>query len=287
MTHPNHQCGHNRQLNNGMCFNKNDVDTLRKAYLQAHPQDSPPKHDAEFIQWLEHRFPSCKKNHRCLLQQPFIKKQQSTQELVQQVFLPKGPSHSEEWLNTTHINTVMNQIAEKHENTLYAGTYPSNLEDFGLGDLNFGDLQKEGYHRVAMVVNTDPSWKSGQHWVALWTDFQKGHVYYWDSVGNWPPPPMLRFMSRCVEYMVERDNTHPHHIEKKYDIHYNTHEIQKENSQCGVYCVYTLTQLMKGRPYRDIIKEARTDKEMAFCRDFYWEASPERKKHSKHYHICH
>lgn len=283
----NQQCGHNRQLQRGMCFNHNDVCLIAKAYKTEYPDDELPNDENEIIVHLENRFSACKRSHRCLLQQPFVRKYQETKALASQVLLPEGPKEPEEWLSTTHINNVLDQFVAKYPDTLYTKAVPSDfrqIPELGIRDLNFAELQKNGTHKIAMVVNTDPSWKSGQHWVAIWINFKKGHVYYWDSVGNLPPKPMLFFMTDCVKYMMERDGITD--IGKNYDIYCNVNEIQKLDSQCGVYCINTLVQLMKGRKYRDIIDDALSDKQMEICREYYY-FTRQRKGDGKKYRVCH
>jgi hypothetical protein len=48
-----------------------------------------------------------------------------------------------------------------------------------------------------MVVNTDPGWAKGAHWVSIYC-LSPTHVEYFDSLGIWAPPsePICTFLSR-------------------------------------------------------------------------------------------
>jgi hypothetical protein len=52
-----------------------------------------------------------------------------------------------------------------------------------------------------LVCNTDPSYKLGQHWVALYVDFRR-HGEYFNSFGRKPPAIIKDYMNRhCVDWL--------------------------------------------------------------------------------------
>jgi len=69
------------------------------------------------------------------------------------------------------------------------------------------------------IVNFDPSYKSGTHWICIKLDPTKQN-YYFDSYGN-PPfhPEMLRFLSSNYEY-------------NKFQLQYPL------TTSCGQWCIY-------------------------------------------------
>ena len=73
-----------------------------------------------------------------------------------------------------------------------------------------------------IIVNTDPSYKPGQHWVAISID-AKGHGYYFDSFGF---PPLVKNIFKFIS-------------EKAFNgWSYNRRQLQNVmSSTCGNYCV--------------------------------------------------
>lgn len=76
---------------------------------------------------------------------------------------------------------------------------------------------------AALVVNTDPSYKPGEHWVALYYD-GVGKFTYFDSFGL---PPRHRELTD----FIERNSNTPYS--------YNPHILQDLLSvACGLYAIY-------------------------------------------------
>ena len=82
----------------------------------------------------------------------------------------------------------------------------------------------------AFVVNTDPHYKPGKHWVAIYiTPFKK--AIYFDSFGLAPwQPEICKFIK-----------------ENSLTLVYNSTPIQSLISQtCGLFCIYFLQKMSKG-----------------------------------------
>ena len=72
-----------------------------------------------------------------------------------------------------------------------------------------------------MICNTDPSYKSGEHWIAIYFDVN-GTGEYFDSFGREPEPVFARFINRyCRSFVCNRE------------------QLQSALSRfCGHYCVF-------------------------------------------------
>lgn len=70
-----------------------------------------------------------------------------------------------------------------------------------------------------LVCNTDPSYKPGQHWIAIFVD-SKGHGEFFDSFGRRPDYRFERYMNEhCIAWT------------------YNKRQLQSIiSSFCGYYC---------------------------------------------------
>lgn len=66
---------------------------------------------------------------------------------------------------------------------------------YSIDKLPFYILEKP----FGIVVNLDPSWKPGSHWVAIYCP-KYGQVIYFDSFGLQPPNQIKVFIERNVKY---------------------------------------------------------------------------------------
>lgn len=77
-------------------------------------------------------------------------------------------------------------------------------------------LLKSGFY----IVNTDPNYLPGSHWVALYIN-KNNYAYYFDSLGNVPINSVANILDR-----------------NKITYDYNTKRIQGDKSDvCGDYCL--------------------------------------------------
>ena len=88
------------------------------------------------------------------------------------------------------------------------------------------------------IINTDPAWKPGRHWVAI---YKGEETEYFDSFGEEPTVPAI------CEFLNEYK--------------YNTHELQQSTSStCGHYCIYYLIHRCRGYSMENITSRFGSDK---------------------------
>ena len=96
-----------------------------------------------------------------------------------------------------------------------------------------------------LVVNTDPSYAPGQHWVAIHIN-SYGYGEWFDSYGLSPS-----FYNAKFETYLKRNTTH---------FEYPQIQLQELSSTvCGVYCIYFLTLRAQGIPYETILSPFNDD----------------------------
>ena len=83
---------------------------------------------------------------------------------------------------------------------------------------------------VALIANTDPTHKPGQHWVAFF--FSKSTVYFFDSYGRSPAKS-------------------PFHRLMKYRRHQKvfSRRLQGDGRTCGYYCLYFILAMIQNRNF--------------------------------------
>lgn len=92
-----------------------------------------------------------------------------------------------------------------------------------------------------LVVNTHPSDRPGEHWVAIYITKQK-HGYFFDSFGN--PPGCDRFPEEIINFLNHNC----------YEMSYSRKQVQNNRSTtCGQHCVFFLCHIQKGLSYARVI----------------------------------
>lgn len=87
------------------------------------------------------------------------------------------------------------------------------------------------------IVNFASTSEPGTHWVCYFNEKRLKYVIYFDSYGLPPPEEIKKYLETSGK-----------------QIQYNTGTIQKMGTNlCGVYCIYMIKELNKGRDYYDII----------------------------------
>ena len=134
------------------------------------------------------------------------------QESLEKVFRPKMPFPWKKdirmWLNTLDIGNVLEQYPFYYEDFEFIGVVPLDFDkQIGPGqcivtelcNINIEKLYKKGKRRLGVVFNMDPSHKKGSHWIAMYMDFNKGGIYYFDSYGLKPQTEIARLLARLRE----------------------------------------------------------------------------------------
>lgn len=90
----------------------------------------------------------------------------------------------------------------------------------------------------AYILNTDPHYKKGYHWVAVYIDQLKKNGYYFDSYGL--PPVRNEF----VDFFRENCTNYTYNDVRVQDI---------KSNACGEFCLYFLIHMSYGWSPDDII----------------------------------
>jgi hypothetical protein len=281
----------------------------------------------------------CKEEH-CLLNTHYA--QNDSQ--IEKNFRPEIPTEwyndPNTWLSTVDIEEVLKQYEDAHPELVTVVTpidwfakdsYGRNVSDI-LKNLNIEEYLKNGKSKLGVVFNLDPHYQGGSHWTALFCDFMKGFIYYFDSYAVIPEKEIQKLMQKVktqgnklllkkilkhtdisqdfrqkADFVKIKNNTikiknpsHPkafseeniiffsknnrlvgnsvNQIKKKKgnlltlknNIHssadnclqieqvsfqptWNRNRFQYQDSECGVFSIYFLEQLIEGKELKDII----------------------------------
>ena len=199
----------------------------------------------------------------CWMQQPEIKSVSTSIDVYKPPMPKEWYDNPDEWLNTLDIQAIMQQYERAYHQFRFIGPVPMDFDKkmgFGhcvvdeLCNINVRKLHSSGIRQIGVIFNLDSHDKPGSHWVAMFCCMNQCGIYYWDSYGMEPTNEVTKLMTRMKE--------HCDIMGKNMDIKINNIRHQYKNSECGVYSLHFIIQLLKGRSFESIVNNIIRDEEM-------------------------
>jgi hypothetical protein len=188
----------------------------------------------------------------CWIEQEFVKRVGSKE--LESNFRPKMPrswkKNPYEWLSSVDIQSVMAQYEEKYPEFYFIGPVPIDFdyrENMGqcvvdeLCNINIANLLKNGTTKVGVIFNLDKHDQPGSHWIALFMDIKEHIICFFDSYGHEPPNEIKVLIDRLQKQASELPP--PDNFKFTYNCNKTRH--QYEHSECGVYSIYFVIQLLE------------------------------------------
>jgi len=271
------KCGPTISFENGSCIPLNLLVKMAIAYNKSNRENSiqlydtleeisPDKYKTYLLFEFQKRFKNS--NHsEWVNNRVFDNMKKEDKELLQtSVFRPEGPQGQFQWLSTVDINKTLSQYENKYPDFVFMGAVPIDFNDldyYPFKKINFNDLKKEGKNKIGVIFNLDEHYKSGSHWVSLFSDLEKGQIYFSDSYGRKPEKRISNFMNRIKEHLEDCNINN-------IDMRYNQTQHQRGNSECGVYSINFILRLLKGKTFDHLTRKRLTDEKVNKCRFRYF-----------------
>lgn len=220
------------------------------------------------------------KKDECWIEQPFIKNNSRKYGQVATLFRPQKPiswsQNPRAWLNTYDILNVMKQYEEADKSFAFVGVFPIDFAKRVSGtetcvaqemcQLNLADMWRKKKTKIGVVFNTDPSYKSGQHWISAFIGLNPRAnnfgVYYYDSIAMNPQTEIIQFMKRTKK---ELEDLHPKQ-KGKIEIQANKMRKQYKDGDCGIFAMLFIILMMKHK-YQSVTQNMGRDDEVTKFRD--------------------
>jgi hypothetical protein len=269
--------------NDKTCFDKETLVEMIKSWNNSYSNKIKiNKSDSKNKLWdkLRKKMSSKCENDVCLVKQDFISNSNNNNsnnnnnnnlsETKLKYFLkPERPrswkKKPNEWLDTNNINDVMKRYEMKHKDFKFFGAVPIDFDlksGFGgcmISELCKIDIQKtynKGTRKIGVIFNLDKHDQYGSHWISMYCDLNKKIIGYWDSYGYEAPEEINNLMEKIKTQA--KDN-----LKIKCVIKINKVRHQYKGSECGVYCLYFITeQLDKKKSFEKVTKKIVKDDEM-------------------------
>ena len=256
------------------CYSDDSLHFIKKMWNRRHPDNKITSNDSREI-WKamrENLANSCNRES-CWLRQKFIKKKLN-RELLSYTFAPKAPnkwkSNPNEWLTSIDIIKVMKQYEKKYKCFDFIGPSPIDYDHhkmYGecvweeLCNFDLNQQIKSGKSKIGIIFNLDPHYLEGSHWVALYIDFKQKFIYYFDSVGDKCPKQIMKFVKKVKSQGSSKS--------MEFDFKENKVSHQKKNTECGVYCLFFIIEMLKKeKPYM-FEKEIQDEKMERFRKEYF------------------
>jgi hypothetical protein len=179
-----------------------------------------------------------------------------------------------EWLDSYNIEDVMNQYEQADPSFEFIGPVPIDFDTqtgaWGkcivdeLCKLNIADMKRKGKTKIGIIFNLDPHDQPGSHWVCAFIDITNSAAYYFDSYGYEPEDEIVALLERLNKQGIQ-------------NIYYNDIRHQRRGSECGMYCLFVIICLLRGRKFYDICSKVVNDDTMNAFRDILFaEEKPRR-----------
>jgi hypothetical protein len=188
----------------------------------------------------------------CWIEQEFVKRVGSKE--LESNFRPKMPrswkKNPYEWLSSVDIQSVMLQYEEKYPEFEFIGPVPIDFdyrENMGqcvvneLCNISIAELLKKNTTKVGIIFNLDKHDQPGSHWIALFMDIKEHTICFFDSYGHEPPNEIKVLIDRLQKQASELPP--PNNFEFTYNCNKTRHQF--EHSECGVYSIYFVIQLLE------------------------------------------
>ena len=121
---------------------------------------------------------------------------------------------------------------------------------------------RRGIRKIGIIFNLDNHDEDGSHWVSVFINISKKEIYYMDSYGHTIPSQIQKFINTVIQQTVEK--------EEEYTFIENKKRHQYSSSECGMYCLYVIINLLKGKSYKQLAEKRIPDKKMIYLRKKYF-----------------
>jgi hypothetical protein len=288
------RCAPHLSFENGSCIRLEILVKMAEAYNMEFPDNPidldnkieilhPHRYKKYLVKQFTERLREKCNTQRCWAEQGFIRRlpKIAQKEVEKYVWRPQGSHNDEKWLNTTNINEVMSQYEIKYPEFKFLGAVPRDFQDheiYRMDQSTYRKLWKAGKTKIGIVYNTDPVGAGGEHWNALFADFENGEVFFFDSYGIAPNREVKAHMSQIEQFIrdhcneMTRVNRNKKNLMKckNVKVGYNKERHQRKNSACGVFSINFIIRMLKGEGFENICNSRIHDDIINKCRKVYF-----------------
>ena len=262
--------------NKNSCLDNTTLNVIKQIWNRRYPDSKINSSSPNGINnEIRKKLSSTCDNEMCWIDKTFNGKENN--KIKKKLFAPKTPyswkSNINEWLSSTDILNVMRQYEEAYPEFKFYGPAPidfnTNLYDDKcvwpeICNINIKELKEEGKTKIGFIFNTDKHYESGSHWIAMYLDLSKKYIFFFDSNGTVQPKEIDELITN-IKNQCENIGI------KIKEYNNNNFRHQKSNSECGMYCLYFIINLLKNiHKHRYFNTKVIPDKRVENFRNIYF-----------------
>ena len=270
------------------CYDSKSLHHIKTEWNNRHRDDKIVSNDERQI-WnsLKDKMSEVCNNEQCWLKQKFMENNLSN-DLTIYTFAPKAPKkwieNPNEWLNSTDITKVMQQYEKEYDDFEFIGPSPIDFDSEDGDDcvwpkicnFDIADMIRREKKKTGFIFNLDPHYKGGSHWLTMFLNIKDKYLLFFNSTGDGP--------GKETSALIERIMTQAENMGMNLKKHINTKNHQRENTECGIYCLYCISELLSGnKEPQDFLTKRISDDDMEALRYKFF-ANPELDHHGKDHH---
>ena len=262
-------------MNDFTCYSNNALLKMKKYWNIRHSSNKINSNDTKQIwEQLKKNLSHICHKESCWIRSKFMKGNLDN-ELINYTFAPKSPEewkkNPTDWLSSMDIESVMKQYEKFYKCFEFFGPSPIDFDDHKLyGECVWEELCKfslaneikNGKNKIGIIFNTHPHYKEGEHWVALFMNIKKKYIIYFDSNGDEVP--------KQIEHLMQRIQKQGNQLGIHFDKLYNKVNHQQSDSECGMYCLYFIIEMLKDKNIQYFLNNKIPDKEVFKLRKKYF-----------------
>lgn len=243
-----------------------------------------PKKELELV---KQKFPECNDDPKCLQ-----KKQKSDFSLtaLNKYLKPEQPKNwktsaenmklikdQDIWLSNWELDDVMNQFEESHPNFKYVHALPIDFRKIKPNgkcvDKTMCSFQIKDYYPskdlFGFIFNLDDSNSPGSHWISSMIDLRqkcKPRFFFYCSYASSSPREVKAF-SLEIDLQLKELGFGPLKFIRNKKRH------QYSNTECGMFCLHLLYQLINNESFKNICNSKINDELMLDYRNKFFHTS--------------
>ena len=259
-------CAPGVKSTNGTCLTRNGLLRYIDLYNKHNQHDKIGRSqiyglsDKELIDEIRKKLNNVcsEKGDWCWADQPYAMEDTD----IQAAYKPPAPKTRNQWLSTTDIDRVIEQFGQMCPDFLYLGAVPldfDKLRGMQLSNENYCQFYLDRKKtKIGVVFNYDTHDKTGSHWVCLFCNITQGYIAFFDSVGVKHPRKEIRALIDSIKHKIEKcyDIALDRYVVHNMRVKINHNNIQKGNSECGVFCIYFIIKCLLGSTPEQIFNDA-------------------------------
>jgi hypothetical protein len=242
------------EMNDFSCYTDKSLYKLRNLWNERHPdariETNNPK---EIHVLLSNHFSNICNKESCWLKQKTEFGPISSD--IADSFAPESPDewkkNPNEWLSSVDIMKVMKQYEKAYKCFEFIGPSPIDFDTrklYGecvwdeLCNFNLEEQIKNGKTKIGIIFNTDPHNKPGQHWISMFINIKKKKIFFFDSTGDDPLPPIMDLVNRIKEQGLAMNPKIVFQFDSNQGI-----EHQYGNTECGIYSLFFIVHMLEDK----------------------------------------